>query len=326
KALVAYNSGTQRKAFQVQWGDRWFGYALDPGSAVTFTWQGDQHGAGDSATIGSVDLAFSGPGSARPVVSYDAGLVAFLDQVRVGDSWIGYSIPTGGSFAPPGTPTALDRSGWTVSASASSPDDPVGNAIDGDPTTRWSTGHGMEPGDFFQVDLGATKAFSEVDIDTSGSPGDFVRGYEIYVSDDGTTWGQPIAKGGGRTDLHVLVPPVQARYVKIVNTGSSGSWWSIHELNVLAPQAGAASGSTGTSAGAMAAGATAAGATGAGVDLASAQGDLQRKTATLSDGTELEVIYNAGHSVATFEVDLAGTPYTYTLPAGATASFTKKAG
>src|SRR5690606_33777957 len=120
----------------------------------------------------------------------------------------------------------------------------VGNAIDGDPATRWSTGAGMQPGDWFQVDLGEVTSFSEISLDTSGSPGDFARGYEVYVSDDGESWGEPIARGGGRTQLRVLLPAVEARYIKIVNTGSSGSWWSIHELNVYtsgAPESAAGS-------------------------------------------------------------------------------------
>jgi O-glycosyl hydrolase len=316
KALVAYNSGTERTSFNVQWGDRWFAYTLDAGAAVTFTWRGSQHGKADSDTIGSVDLRFANHDGSRPLVSYDAGLLGFLDQVRVGESWLGYSIPTGGSFAPPGTPSPLPRDGWTVTASASSPDDPAGNAIDGDPATRWSTGHGMMPDDWFQVDLGATTAFSEIRLDTSTSPGDFVRGYEVYVSDDGETWGEPIARGGGRTDLRVLVPPVEARYIRVVNTGSSGSWWSIHELTVSAIDGAASIEGDGAAGGS---------ASSAAMQVrVSDHGSLQRKTATLPDGTELEVVYNAGRSPATFEVAWADAVYTYRLPGQATATFTRQ--
>ncbi|MEQ4209181.1 discoidin domain-containing protein [Actinopolymorpha sp. B9G3] len=319
KAVVAHNSGTERTTFQIQWGDRWFSYALAPGAAATFVWSGRQHGEPDADTIGQVDLAFRAADGSRPVVSYDAGLLASLGQVRVGENWLGYSVPTGGALEPPGTPTALPRDAWTVSASASAPADPAGQAIDGDPATRWSTGAGMAPGDWFQVDLGAPTAFSEISLDTLGSPGDFVRGYEVYVSDDGETWGEPIARGGGRTQLRVLVPPVQARYVRIVNTGSSGSWWSIHELNLLAPEGAIASNAAAVGANAAAAGANAAVPT----VTTTGEGDLQRRTASLPDGTQLEVVYNAGQRVATFEVSWAGTAYTYRLPAGATAAFTR---
>jgi O-glycosyl hydrolase len=323
KALVAHNFGTERRTFQIQWGDRWFSYALAPGAAATFVWSGRQHGEADADTIGQVDLAFKAADGSRPVVSYDAGLLASLDQVRVGANWLGYSVPTGGALVPPGSPTTVPRDSWTVSASASAPEDPAGQAIDGDPATRWSTGAGMAPGDWFQIDLGAPTAFSEINLDTSGSPGDFVRGYEVYVSDDGTTWGEPIARGGGRTQLRVLVPPVEARYVRIVNTGSSGSWWSIHELNLLTTE------SLTAPEGATAPGADAAGGEGARAATAmvttGGDSDLLRRTASLPDGTQLEVVYNAGRAVATFGVSWAGTAYTYRLPAGATAAFSSAA-
>jgi len=313
KVLVTHNSATTAKTFVVRWGKRWFTTTLAPNAAATFVWRGRQAGHTDAATIGSVDLTFRANDGSRPIVTYDAGLVASLDQVRIGDAWTGYSVPTGGAFDAPGTPEALPRDGWTVSASASSPDDPVGNAIDGDPATRWSTGAGMQPGDWFQVDLGEVRSFSEISLDTSGSPGDFARGYEVYVSDDGESWGEPIARGGGRTQLRVLLPAVEARYIKIVNTGSSGSWWSIHELNVYTSGAPESAAGSSTPSGDSLMAVT----TGERPD-----DDLQRKTARLPDGTHLEVVYNAGRKATEFEVSWAGTTYTYRLPAGATATFT----
>ena len=306
KALVAYNAGTSRATFRVQWGERWFAYALNAGAAATFTWKGHQRGAVDDGDdrVGRPGVqerrrhpprrelrhrsaGLPGPGTrgrrvARILRPHRRGAAA----ARRGDAAAAYG---------------LDR--LRVG------EQPRGPARPGD---RWrrgdalgSGGAGMAPGDWFQVDLGAKTAFSEVVLDTSASAGDFVRGYEVYVSDDGTNWGEPIARGGGRTLLRVLVPPVEARYVRVVNTGSSGSWWSIHELNVLAGDAPAAD-----------ANASAAGSSRDGL------GALQRRTATLFDGTELEVVYNAGRSVATFGVTWAGTEYTYTLPAGAAAAFT----
>ena len=118
-------------------------------------------------------------------------MLAFQNQVRVGDQWLGYTLPTGASLTPPTTEVTLPRSGWTVSASASDSGEPASNAIDGDPATRWSTGHGMQPGDWFQLDLGSRQTFNQIVLDTTASPGDFVRQYEVSVSDDGTNWSQP---------------------------------------------------------------------------------------------------------------------------------------
>jgi len=299
-ALVAFNSGTSPRTFQVEWGNRWFGYTLAGGAAATFTWTGTQHGAVDPAAIGSVDVPFVNPDGTRATVSYDSGMLAFENQVRVGGQWLGYTLPTGASLSVPTTEVTLPRTGWTVSA-ASDSGEPASNAIDGDPATRWSTGHSMQPGDAFQVDLGSRQTFNQIVLDTTASPGDFVRQYQVSVSDDGTNWSQPIATGPGSTVTKILFPQVTGRFIKILNEGSSGSWWSIHELNVLAP-GGPAS-----------------------VPPPSDSG-VQRKTATLPDGTQLLVAYNSGNSVATFGVPWGNTVNSYRLPAGAAAIFTTRQG
>jgi hypothetical protein len=195
--------------------------------------------------------------------------------VRVGDQRLGYTLPTGASLSPGTAEVPLPRSGWTVSASASSPDDPPGNAIDGDPATRWSSGHGQQPGDWFQVDLGSPQTFDRIVLDTSGSPGDGVVRYEVQVSDDGTTWSAPIATGPGSTVTTIQVPPTTGRVIRLVDQGSSGSWWSIHELTVQAP--------------------------GAPVPATGQTGDVQSRTAQLPDCTQLNVVYNSGGQPATFD-------------------------
>jgi len=91
------------------------------------------------------------------------------------------------------------------------------------------------------------------------------------------------------------------RSAPAASEASSGSWWSIHELNVLAP-GGPAS-----------------------VPPPSDSG-VQRKTATLPDGTQLLVAYNSGNSVATFGVPWGNTVNSYRLPAGAAAIFTTRQG
>ncbi|WP_328777982.1 discoidin domain-containing protein [Streptomyces canus] len=299
-ALVTYNSGSTARTFNVGWGDRHFTYTLAAGAAATFTWTGTQHGSTDVAAIGSVDIPFSNPGSSQALISYDSGLLAQQPQVRIGDQWLGYSLPTGASLTPPTGEVALPRDGWQASASASSSDDPPSKAIDGDATTRWSLGHGMQPGDWFQVDLGSSQTFDQLVLDTSASSGDFVRQYEVYASDDGTSWGKPIATGPGSTVSRILLPTTTARYIRVANRASSGSWWSIHDVSVFASD-GKTTSNPATSAG------------------------LQRKNATLPDGTKLQVTYNSGSGAATFDVPWGGTTYSYRLPAGAAAILTTRA-
>ncbi|MGW0473844.1 discoidin domain-containing protein [Streptomyces coeruleorubidus] len=298
-ALVTYNSGSTARTFNVGWGNRHFTHTLAAGAAATFTWTGTQQGSTAPAAIGSADIPFRNPDGSQALITYDSGLLAQQPQVRVGDQWLGYTLPTGASLTPPTGESALPRDGWQASASASNSDDPPSKAIDGDATTRWSLGHGMQPGDWFQVDLGSTQTFDQLVLDTSASSGDFVRQYEVYASDDGTSWGKAIAIGPGSTVARILLPTTTARYIRVVNKASSGSWWSIHDISVFASDGNTTS-PPATSTG------------------------LQRKNTTLLDGTKLQVTYNSGSGAATFDVPWGGTTYSYRLPAGAATILTTR--
>jgi len=121
-------------------------------------------------------------------------------------------------------------------------------AIDGNLSTRWSTGTLQAKGQYFQIDLGSSQSFSKLVLDTTNSPNDYPRGYAVYVSNDGQNWGNAIASGSGSSAVTTITfPTVAARYIKIVQTGSSTSWWwSIHELNVYTSTSTAGSGSGGS--------------------------------------------------------------------------------
>jgi glucosylceramidase len=296
--LVAFNTGTSPRTFGVQWGNRWLRYTLAGGAAATFTWSGTPLGSTDPAAIGSVDVPFTNPDGSHALITFDASMLAGVAQVRVGNQWLGYTLPTGASLSPSTTEVQLPRTGWTVSASASSPDDPVDNAIDGNPATRWSSGQGQQPGDWVQVDLGSRQTFDRIVLDTTGSPGDGVVRYEVQASDDGTTWSAPVATGPGSTVTTIQVPTTTGRFIRVTDLGSSGSWWSIHELTVQAP--------------------------GPPAPAAGQSGDVQRRTAQLADGTRLNVVYNSGKQPATFDVVWGTATYTYRLPVGAAAIFTTR--
>lgn len=109
-------------------------------------------------------------------------------------------------------------------------------AVDGDPATRWTTAEPKNDGMWFAVDVGWEMNIGRVILDSSGSPGDFPQGYEIYLSSNGKEWGKAVATGENSNDvLNIAIAPRKARYVKIVQIGrSEGNWWSIHELRVEA--------------------------------------------------------------------------------------------
>ncbi|WP_248929272.1 fibronectin type III domain-containing protein [Paenibacillus hamazuiensis] len=143
------------------------------------------------------------------------------------------SLPvTVATYASPGGVYKLDRTGWT--ATASHQPAKAASALDGNLATRWDTGVHQVNGQWFQVDMGAQNIFNGLELDAAGSAYDYPRGYEVYVSSDGVNWGTAVATGAGAQKLTIRFPEAKtARYVKIVQTGSVGNFWSIHELNVL---------------------------------------------------------------------------------------------
>jgi len=148
-----------------------------------------------------------------------------------------------GQPAPPPVPptingTALTRTGWTASASSSSGSDIPANMLDGNTATRWSSGQGQANGQSFTIDMGQARTFTGLTMDSATSYGDYAHGYKVYDSNDGTHWSSAVASASGIAYascydfLYVTFPAQTARYIKVVETDSANTWWSIHEVNV----------------------------------------------------------------------------------------------
>jgi beta-glucosidase len=132
-----------------------------------------------------------------------------------------------------GTGTPLPRTGWTATSTPSSGDVPA-NLFDGNPATRWSTGTPMASGQTLTVDMAAGRSVSRIVMDSAGSANDFARGYQVFTSTDGINFGTPVATGAGAgAVVTVTFPARTARYLRIVQTGSSSFWWSIAELTAF---------------------------------------------------------------------------------------------
>jgi len=144
-------------------------------------------------------------------------------------------------------PGALDRTIWVASSSTAGNDLP-GNALDGNLTTRWSTGTSQVNGQWFQVDLGSTGTFYKIVLNAINSANDYPRGFQVYVSNDGVNWGGSIATGTGSAGVTTITFGTQAaRYIRIIQTGSTaGTFWSIDEFNVFGAAPAAPAGLTAT--------------------------------------------------------------------------------
>ena len=75
---------------------------------------------------------------------------------------------------------------------------------------------------------------SGVTLDARGSNGDYPRGCTVQVSDDSKNWGKPIAKGKGTNALlEISFPPIEAKFLRVTQTGKHKLYWSIHEMKLM---------------------------------------------------------------------------------------------
>jgi glucosylceramidase len=185
-----------------------------------------------------MDVAFRNPDGSTALVVHNENDDPRRFAVAVGDRSFEYTLP-GGALATFTWPRshALDPTRRPVSlAGAEASAQPVGDtpaaAIDGDASTRWSSGTSQAPGQYLQVDLGRVKAFRRVAVDSGGYLGDYARGWQLQVSDDAQAW-RTVAQGVGEGQLTTVDGPrTRARYLRITSTGSNGNWWSIADLRL----------------------------------------------------------------------------------------------
>jgi acyl-homoserine lactone acylase PvdQ len=102
-------------------------------------------------------------------------------------------------------------------------------AVDGDPTTRWSSNY--SDNQWISVDLGSVQTVRRVILNWEAAYG---KAYQLDVSTDGSTWRQVFATstGDGGTDNDTF-PATGARYVRMVGTArGTGYGYSLYELEV----------------------------------------------------------------------------------------------
>ena len=132
------------------------------------------------------------------------------------------------------TPTALSTSGWTATASVTESGSSPANAIDGNTSTRWSTGTPQAPGQWLAIDMATTHTIDMVTLETrSWERWDHPRWFEVEVSTDGTTWTQVADGWGFGWKRPITFEPVAARHVRITQTGTAPEWWTVAEVTVF---------------------------------------------------------------------------------------------
>lgn len=122
-----------------------------------------------------------------------------------------------------------DVSTWSINSSINTKNN---LALDGNPSSRWTTRTRQNPGQFFEIDFNTIKTFDRVVLDSARSAMDFPREYEVLVSQNGSDW-VTVAQGAPDAANQIVIDFDQqnARFLRIEQQGSDGFyWWSIHEL------------------------------------------------------------------------------------------------
>jgi len=166
----------------------------------------------------------------------------------------------GESTSTPPTGTKLPRAGWTATASdtqGGTDPEPAVNVLDGNPASIWHSQYNPSVGlpHSLTINLGTPTQVSGLTYTPRGDGGinGRIGSFQVALSDDGVTFGAPVATGtwaDDATDKVVGFPAASARYVRLTaltEAGNRGPWTSVGELNLLGtPTGGTGNGAAGS--------------------------------------------------------------------------------
>jgi hypothetical protein len=165
-----------------------------------------------------------GPPTLAALIKHHQSAAVFSASIGAMTTPPGVGAALDAQYQLPGSHTLLSRSGWTATASGtySAP----ANMLDGDLGTRWTTGRSMTSGQSVTVDMHAVHAINQVSIDSARSVADYARGYQVFLSTDGSTWTGALASGTGYLpQITVTFAQQEVPLHQVVRTGSDGHWW-----------------------------------------------------------------------------------------------------
>jgi beta-glucosidase len=133
----------------------------------------------------------------------------------------------------------LNESGFTASTNAPSsatdaPQNAITNAVNATSLTRFSSDEDQADDLTYEINMGSAKTFNEIEMASPGSPTDYAAGYEVQVSNNGSTWTTVATCGGIGTPDIAGFPSQTAQYVQVVLTAADPSyWWSFNQFLVM---------------------------------------------------------------------------------------------
>ncbi len=166
----------------------------------------------------------------RPVVLAAATVVAVVLPTVTYSAGAATSGAATTSSAGAAAGTLLSQGRPTTASSQETAAFGAGNAVDGDPGTRWASAEGSDP-QWIRIDLGASRTVTRVELRWEAAYG---RAYQIQTSTDGGVWTtvHATASGdGGTDDLTGLA--ATGRYVRLNGTARGTGWgYSLWEMRV----------------------------------------------------------------------------------------------
>src|SRR3569833_1421298 len=111
------------------------------------------------------------------------------------------------------------------------------DALDGNDTSRWTTGRSLQPGDAVTLDMSTPTKVSRIVLDSNKYPGDYPQGYKLDGSVDGKTRTEISHQTPQETmspEQHgvvtIVFPATTQRYWRITSVDGHGLWWSSGEI------------------------------------------------------------------------------------------------
>ncbi|MGW4466211.1 ThuA domain-containing protein [Micromonospora sp. NPDC004704] len=130
------------------------------------------------------------------------------------------------------SPTGEDLArGRPVTASSVEPNSShvPGNAVDGNPSTRWASEHLVDP-QWLTVDLGAEYDLDRVRLAWEAA---YASAYDVQTSTDGTTWTRIHGTASGDGGVDDLAVTGTGRYLRVYGTARATEWgYSLYDINV----------------------------------------------------------------------------------------------
>jgi hypothetical protein len=128
----------------------------------------------------------------------------------------------------------LDRGSWSITATNSEGSHPPEDAIDADLATYWWSGADIPQS--LMVDMGSPQTFNAVSTrNWTSQTGDKCKGFDVYVSDDGLSWGSPVGSLSGASGSESVLrcgldDTYTKRYLKVTFTESTAGWLQLGDL------------------------------------------------------------------------------------------------